>query len=49
MTSPDKPVGQAADPDDRPDQPAPLEDPEGGPPSGEPGPAHEVEEVPEWR
>ena len=45
MTRPDKPGGQAADPD----QDAPLEDPEGGPPSGEPGPAHEAEEVPEWR
>jgi hypothetical protein len=52
MTRPDKPTGQAsgqADDDDRPDQDAPLEDPEGGPPSGEPGPPHQAEEVPEWR
>jgi hypothetical protein len=59
MTRPDKAPGQAsgqaADPeyvwieDGRPDQAPPLEDPEGGPPSGDPGPPHEAEEVPEWR
>ena len=45
MTRPDKPPGQAADPETG----LPLDDPEGGPPDGEPGPAHEAEEVPEWR
>ena len=48
MTRPDKPGGQAAD-DERPDQDAPDDTPEGGPPTGDPGPAHEAEEVPEWR
>jgi hypothetical protein len=50
MTRDDKAPGQAADLEgDRPDQAPPLEDPEGGPPSGDPGPDHPAEEVPEWR
>lgn len=39
----------AAEEDDRPDQDAPDETPEGGPPAGEPGEPHAAEEVPEWR
>lgn len=35
------------DPDS--DNLVPDQDPEGGPPSGEPGGDHEVEEVTEWR
>ena len=50
MTRPDKPGGQAADPeDDRPDQDAPDDSPRAARPTASPARPHEAEEVPEWR